>query len=897
MVLATTVSVDLARLLLDLLIVLVAAKVAAEACERVQVPGVLGEIAAGILIGPSVLGLVELGDQRGISVSLLAEIGVLLLLLSVGMEMDLAELGKVGTAALAVAVIGVVVPFAAGGGAALALGMETNAAIFFGAALTATSVGITARVFGDLRALATIEARVVLGAAVADDVLGLIILTVVVKLVTGGDIGVGVVAETLGLAVAFLLGTGLLAVFVIPRVFRALGRLVSSSSTIVVAGFALMVAFAELADAAKLAFIIGAFMAGLALGRTDHHERIAADLGAVSNVFVPVFFVSIGVDADLEAMAKPSVIALAAVMTVIAIAGKVLAGWAVRGRRADRLLIGIGMIPRGEVGLIFASIGLANAVLDEEQYGALLIVVLVSTVVTPPLLRWRLGRAPTVDDAERGNQVVELEPDGGWVEVCDGVVALRGVPPVSATVPVALATARLAAVARPSDELLDWFARHRTAPLTWSTGDTAALVVLLRLDEPRAWRFLDVTGVLQRALPEVAIAMDRRRADLTDLDPLGALRFAVVDRLHHDVAAHSPEFTLASSTEHLALAALVSDVAADDADAERLSERLAPTIEARRIVSMVDDARLLHRRAHDTSGFDESEVLQLATHLADPSHARDAYLLAQAIGVLSPVQWERLDLLYRFVRDALGHPELVSSSATNLAGARLAAAQRLLDDPAPVERLKHASPTHLLTHEPEVLARQARLIEPLPRPGVVRVAVSPTGEPDHWAVDVACRDADGLLARLADVFVAHHLEVGRADIATWPDGAVIDTFVVRSSERPRARELAAAIEQSLGRPLPDVDRVDVAVAADQHALPWHTVVTVTGADRPGVLRAVARAFATAGVVVHSARLSLDGDQFRDRFSVSDRFGRKVDDAAIERLRAALAGAPARRRRG
>lgn len=890
--LATTVSVDLARLLLDLLIVLVAAKLAAELCEKVQIPGVLGEIAAGILIGPSVLGLVDLTDQRGISVSLLAEIGVLLLLLSVGMEMDLAELGKVGTAALAVAVVGVVLPFAAGGGAALALGMDGNAAVFFGAALTATSVGITARVFGDLRALATVEARIVLGAAVADDVLGLIILTVVVKLVTGGDIGVGVVAETLGLAVAFLLGTGLLAVYVIPKLFRRLGRIVSSSSTLVVAGFALMVAFAELADAAKLAFIIGAFMAGLALGRTEHHERIAGDLGAVSNIFVPVFFVSIGIDADLEAMAKPSVIGLAAVMTVIAVVGKVAAGWAVRGRRADRLLIGIGMIPRGEVGLIFASIGLANAVLDEEQYGALLIVILVSTVITPPMLRWRVGRAPAEPDVAEGVPT----PDGGWVMIHDGRVVLRDTPPVSATVPVALATARLTTAARPADELLDWFGGHRTEPLTWAPTDTDELVTVLRLDEPRAWRFLDVTGVLQRALPEVARAMDRRRADMTDLDPLGALRFPTVDRLQQQVAQHSPEFSLASSTEQLALAALVADVTTGSVEAERLAARLVPDLEAQRIVAVVDDARLLARRAHDVGGFDETEVLQLATHLADPTHARDAYLLAQALGDLTAVQWERLDLLYRFVREALGHPEIVSSSATNLAGARLAAAQRLLDDPAPVERLKHTSPTHLLSHEPEVLARQARLIEPLPRPGVVRVAVSPDGEPDRWVVDIACRDADGLLARLADVLADHRLDVGRADIATWPDGGVVDSFVVRSSERPSARELGDAIEHALRRPLSPVEAVDVAVVADQGALPWHTVVTVSGPDAPGLLRAVTRAFAAAGVVVHSARLSADGEGFRDRFTVSDRFGRKIDDAAVARIRDVLAGRSTRRRR-
>ena len=159
-----------------------------------------GEIVAGIVVGPSVLGLVELHGERGVSLGMLAELGVLLLLVQVGMEMDLAELGKVGRASMAVAVIGVVVPFVAGAGAGIGLGWDTDTAIFLGAALTATSVGITARVFGDLRALATTEARIVLGAAVADDVLGLIILTVVVKVVTGDSVTVGVVASTVLIA-------------------------------------------------------------------------------------------------------------------------------------------------------------------------------------------------------------------------------------------------------------------------------------------------------------------------------------------------------------------------------------------------------------------------------------------------------------------------------------------------------------------------------------------------------------------------------------------------------------------------------------------------------------------------------------------------------------------------
>jgi Kef-type K+ transport system membrane component KefB len=148
-------TVDLARLLLDLLVVIVAAKLAAEGAERIGVPAVLGEIVAGILIGPSVLGLIDLGGERGVSLGVLAELGVLLLLVQVGMEMDLAELGRVGRASMTVAVIGVAVPFVAGAGAGVGLGWDTDTAVFLGAALTATSVGITARVFGDLRALAT----------------------------------------------------------------------------------------------------------------------------------------------------------------------------------------------------------------------------------------------------------------------------------------------------------------------------------------------------------------------------------------------------------------------------------------------------------------------------------------------------------------------------------------------------------------------------------------------------------------------------------------------------------------------------------------------------------------------------------------------------------------------
>ena len=284
--------------------------------------------------------------------------------------------------------------------------------MFVGAALTATSVGITARVFGDLRALATTEARIVIGAAVADDVLGLVILTVVVKIATGGSVGFGTVAGTLGLAIVFLVATGAVGLLLVPKVLDRIQRRASSGATVVVAASVLVFAFAELADLAKLAFIIGAFVAGLSIARSEHHERIGSDLGAIGNILIPVFFVQIGINADLAAMAKPSVLGLAAVLTVVGVFGKLASALRRVGTRADRLLIGLGMIPRGEVGLIFASIGLANGVLDKDLYGALLMVVLVTTIITPPLLRIRIGSERATERRGRGRC---RSGAGGWL--------------------------------------------------------------------------------------------------------------------------------------------------------------------------------------------------------------------------------------------------------------------------------------------------------------------------------------------------------------------------------------------------------------------------------------------------------------------------------------------------
>jgi len=889
-VIAAETGLDLARLLLDLLVVIVAAKAAAELAERIRVPAVLGEIVAGILIGPSVLGWVELTDSRGVSLSMLAEIGVLLLLLQVGMEMDLRELGKVGTASLSVAIVGVVVPFAAGFGVALAFDTSTNTAVFIGAALTATSVGITARVFGDLRALATTEARVVLGAAVADDVLGLIILTVVVKVVTGGDVDAVTILSTFGLAIGFLVVTGLLGIVGIPRLLDAVHRRAMSPATVTVVAFAITIAFAELADAAKLAFIIGAFMAGLGLGRSHHHERIARDLGAVGNILIPVFFASIGINTDLEAMFQPSVLGLAAVLSIVAVAGKLASALGMFGARVDRLLIGIGMIPRGEVGLIFASIGLANGVLDADQYGALILVMLITTVMTPPLLRWRLSGL-----GERTlNDPALAEPAEGWLTVDKGEVRLHGSPSASIALDLALRSALLSRYARPSSALVDWFGANRRVDLEWSVTATSLLINVLRDDNPRAWRLLDTTGVLERALPEVAAAMRRRRADISDLDPTITARFPVVERLD----AIAVQYGFAS--DDVLLAAFVADVSADTAEprqaARLLAARLAPTEEAARIVALVDDARMLRTGIQRADSFDGAEILHLADHFGTGGHTRDAHELATALGPLRTWQREALDERIALIVDALDHPDLSSERAASLGGARRAAARAILDDPAQLARVDSAPSSYVLSHSPEELARHARLLEPPTRPGEVRVDVHSTDEPNSWVVEVACCDMEGLLVRLVGVLTDAGIGIVRATIATWDDGSALDTFVVSADHTPDALLLSRTFSASLSSPFHETVLDGLTIQFDNDSLPKHTSASVSGADRQGVLRAIASAFTSAGVVVHHAHVSSTNGLAYGRFTLSSKRGEKLDTSAMNRVQWALGGRPSRLRR-
>ena len=386
--LATAETVDLGRILFDLAAILVVAKLAAELSERVAIPAVIGEIVAGMLIGPHVFGLAHTGDVT----SVISEIGVVLLLLKVGMEMDLFELKKVGRVSLGVAALGVVVPMAAGIGAGLALGESGDTSLFLGAAMTATSVGITARVLGDLNALSRTESRIILGAAVADDILGLIILTVVARVVETGDVDLGDVGSTIGIALAFLVAAGAVAIVVLPRIFDLIENIASAETSLPIITIGTAFCFAALAIESNLAPIIGAFVAGLAVTRCKSKHHVEREIDSIASFFIPVFFVGIGMNTDLGLLTHVDVLAPALLLSVIAIGGKAVAGLGARSSGSDGVLVGIGMIPRGEVGLIFATIGLSVGVFDEEMHAVVLLVVLITTLVTPPLLRWRIAR-------------------------------------------------------------------------------------------------------------------------------------------------------------------------------------------------------------------------------------------------------------------------------------------------------------------------------------------------------------------------------------------------------------------------------------------------------------------------------------------------------------------------
>ncbi len=396
---------------LALVVILMVAKLGGELAVRLGQPAVLGELVGGVVVGNlSLVGVSRLEWLKAdTSIDMLSRIGVLLLLFEVGLESTVAQMLKVGLSSLLVATLGVVTPFGLGWGVGAwllpAQGPYVHA--FLGATLTATSVGITARVLKDLDKSQTNEARVVLGAAVIDDVLGLVILAVVTGIIAaadrGGALAVGDVFVTLGKALGFLVGSLAIGVLLSRRLF-SLGSKLRARGVLLALGLSFCFFLSWLSGAIGLAPIVGAFAAGLIL--EDVHYRGFLERGEhgleelvqpISSFLVPIFFVVMGMRTDLKSFLQPGVLALAAALTGVAILGKQACSLGVPGRRVDRLSVGIGMIPRGEVGLIFANIGLTltvggQRIVDGATFSAVVVMVIVTTMVTPPALKWSLGR-------------------------------------------------------------------------------------------------------------------------------------------------------------------------------------------------------------------------------------------------------------------------------------------------------------------------------------------------------------------------------------------------------------------------------------------------------------------------------------------------------------------------
>jgi Kef-type K+ transport system membrane component KefB len=383
---------DVGALFLAFAAALVGAKLFGELAERVGQPAVLGELVAGVVLGSSVLGLVPLSD----AVLELAEIGVVLLLFEIGLETDLTELMRVGAPALSVALAGMVLPFAGGYAVTLALGHSALTATFVGAALTATSIGITARVLSELKVLATREGQIILGAAVVDDVLGLVILAIVSKVAGGGQLEAATVAKSGALAIGFLVAAIALGIPLGRVLIRVIGNAgVRGALGAMAVAFALLVAWA--AKAAESAPIVGAFAAGMALARTNRRHDVEAAIKPVVDIFAPVFFVYVGAEVNVKLL-NPAVpenrpaLLLGLLLTAVGFLGKFAAGFCAWGK-VRRAFIGAGMVPRGEVGLIFASVGLSSGALSESVFVSVLVAVFLTTFVAPPLLKILRPRA------------------------------------------------------------------------------------------------------------------------------------------------------------------------------------------------------------------------------------------------------------------------------------------------------------------------------------------------------------------------------------------------------------------------------------------------------------------------------------------------------------------------
>jgi len=420
----------LTGVLLTLVVIYLASKIGGELSRMMDLPPVLGELVGGVVVGASALHLVVFPDS-GVAasdsiimtilqfinnltpdaltsifqtqsevVSVLAELGVIILLFEIGLESDLKELQKVGYQATIVACVGVAVPFAAGtAGLVLLFHAPVIPAIFAGAALTATSIGITSKVLSEIGQLKSREGQIIVGAAVIDDILGIIVLAVVASLAKTGEVDIFNVIYLIVSATVFLIGSILLGKY-FNQTFVAIANKLQTRGNLIIPAFIFAFFMAFLGNAIHLEAILGAFAAGLVLDETDKRKELDEQVKPIADILVPVFFVTVGAKVDLGVL-NPLVpgnregLIISTFLILVAIIGKVVTGWSIFGQAGiNRLAVGVGMIPRGEVGLVFAGIGAASGTLDKPLQAAIVIMVILTTFLAPPLLRLAFKQSP-----------------------------------------------------------------------------------------------------------------------------------------------------------------------------------------------------------------------------------------------------------------------------------------------------------------------------------------------------------------------------------------------------------------------------------------------------------------------------------------------------------------------
>jgi Kef-type K+ transport system membrane component KefB len=378
------------QLLLVIAAVLISARLLGVLAVALGQPAILGELLAGVLLGASVLGVL---DPNDLAIKILAELGLLILLFEIGLATDLRALTRVGGTAFIIAVVGVALPFLFGYLALTRMGVGHLAAIVCGAALTATSIGVSTRVLSDLGFLQTEEGRVVLGTAVLDDIIGLVILSVVGGLAAGTAVTARGVARTSLVAFGFVAGAIAIGSFVVPPLFHALRRL-KSPTTIAVLGLSFAFLLSALAGMLGSAIIVGGFVAGVLLNRIEHTDHVQESAAAMGSLLIPIFFASVGASVDLRALAQPRTLLITLVLLLTGAIGKILAAYVPWWFKGNKALVGVAILPRGEVELIVAQTGLAIGALDASLFGAITLMVLATTLISPPLIQGVAKRDP-----------------------------------------------------------------------------------------------------------------------------------------------------------------------------------------------------------------------------------------------------------------------------------------------------------------------------------------------------------------------------------------------------------------------------------------------------------------------------------------------------------------------